>query len=92
MAGFEKMGKLILKGNPYKAKPRNGGGDDQPKEERYEVMLDGIEVDAYEGSWTFKNAPNRIQKAVRIPYCYTDEDDLEVKDYLLIGYEGRGPG
>ena len=68
----------ILGANPYK--PQN-----------QQVMLDETEWDVYAGTWAFKGQPQRIAKAIRIPYCYTDpKTNLPVLDYLLIGYEGSG--
>jgi len=33
---------------------------------------------------------HRIAKALRIAYCYKDAQGVEIKEYLLIGYEGSG--
>ena len=54
-------------------------------------MLKGIEQDAkYGGSWNFRTGSYRVAKALRIPYCYKDAQGVEIKEYLLIGYEGSG--
>ena len=93
ITSLEELCRRIFVANPYKAKPYPGRKQQEDKENRFELMTEGIEVDDYEGSWQFRNAPLRIRRAIRIPYCYIDADvGLEVKDYLLIGYEGRGPG
>jgi hypothetical protein len=42
--------------------------------------------------WYFRNGTYRIAKAIRIPYRYTNDEGLTVKEYLLIGYEGAGGG
>jgi hypothetical protein len=42
------------------------------------------------GNWNFKGVPHYIEKAIRIPYTYVDADNVTIKDYLLIGYEGGG--
>lgn len=75
------LGKLIFEANPYipKGAPKN-----------FEFMFKDTEM-SYKGmQWYFKNGSNYVGKAMRIPYCFTDEDGIEVKDYLLIGFEGGG--
>lgn len=42
------------------------------------------------GNWNFKGIPHHIEKAIRIPYTYTDDNGVRIRDYLLIGYEGGG--
>jgi hypothetical protein len=97
-----RLGQLILKANPYEAyapPPPSGKAKMTPAEvtahpeQVYLVSQDeGIEVDDYTGKWDFKNISYRIKRAIRIPYSYHDEKGVLFKDYLLIGYEGRGPG
>ena len=71
------LGNLIFLENPYG--------------QQIELMFDGIELDAnYEGTWDFRTGKYRIAKALRIPYCYTDKQGVEIREYLLIGYEGSG--
>ena len=53
----------------------------------------GSEVEAQrdnqEATWAFRGTPYQIRRALRIPYCYTDEFGSMVEEHLLIGYEGR---
>lgn len=42
------------------------------------------------GKWTFKGVPYEIEKALKIPYTYQDDDGLDVTEYLLIGFAGGG--
>ena len=42
------------------------------------------------GGWNFKRVPHHIEKAIRIPYTYYDDQGVQIRDYLLIGYEGGG--
>ncbi len=42
------------------------------------------------GGWNFKGVPHHIEKAIRIPYTYYDDHGVQIRDYLLIGYEGGG--
>jgi hypothetical protein len=42
------------------------------------------------GNWNFKGVPHFIEKAIRIPYTYVDANNVTIRDYLLIGYEGGG--
>jgi hypothetical protein len=56
-----------------------------------------LEVDDYEGHWTFKGQDQRIKKAVRIEYRYpaegaAGEAGVLATEYLLIGYVGAGGG
>lgn len=55
----------------------------------YEVDL-VIEQQLDVGNWNFKGVPHFIEKAIRIPYTYTDAQGVKIRDYLLIGYEGGG--
>ncbi|MBI4011679.1 MAG: hypothetical protein HY359_05165 [Candidatus Rokubacteria bacterium] len=71
------LGDLIFRENPYG--------------QSIELMLKGIEQDTkYTGTWDFRTGSYRIAKALRIPYCYKDAQGVEIKEYLLIGYEGSG--
>ncbi|HEY7870979.1 MAG TPA: hypothetical protein VIF59_17220 [Methylomirabilota bacterium] len=42
------------------------------------------------GNWNFKGVPHHIEKALKIPYTYKDANDVEIIEYLLIGYAGGG--
>ena len=75
------LGQLIFDENPYST---------QASPKQFEVMLNETEM-SYRGmQWYFKNGSNYVAKALRIPYCYKDKDGHEIRDYLLIGYEGGG--
>ncbi len=86
----ELLGEYILRANPYKEKK----SDPAPK--NIEVMLAETEKENYtadySGEWHFKKGSNRIARALRIPYCYEDAEGQEVRDYILVAYEGPGPG
>jgi hypothetical protein len=53
-----------------------------------------MEVDNYEGEWSFKGQTHRVTRAVRIPYRYPLRDasgnftGLYATENLLIGYAG----
>jgi hypothetical protein len=42
------------------------------------------------GTWTFKGVPHYIEKALKIPYTYTDANGVYIQEYLLIGFAGGG--
>ena len=42
------------------------------------------------GPWTFKGVPHEIEKALRIPYTYLDDNNVLIEEYLLIGFAGGG--
>ena len=48
-----------------------------------------VEVQKDVGDWYFKGVGHHVEKAIRIPYTYT-KNNVIVRDYLLIGYEGGG--
>jgi hypothetical protein len=86
------LGILIFKENPYAkpytpgtfvlpAPPKVGGMD--PDDAQVEKQLNL-------GTWTFKDTPHYIERAIRIAYTYTDAEGVTIRDYLLIGYEGGG--
>ena len=75
------LGQLIFDENPYST---------QVPPKQFKVMIEETEVDYKESEWYFKNGDNYVKKALRIPYCYTDKNGHEIRDYLLIGYEGGG--
>ena len=81
----KELGQLIFDANPYLKPPAAGG-----RKTKLEFMLDEVEMDYRGYQWTFKSGNDYVAKALRIPYCYTDADGVEVRDYLLIGYEGGG--
>ena len=42
------------------------------------------------GMWAFKGVPYYIERALKIPYKYQDENGVDIEDYLLIGFAGGG--
>ena len=42
------------------------------------------------GTWNFKGGPHYIEKAIKIPYTYTDANGVHIREYILIGYAGGG--
>jgi len=48
-----------------------------------------VEVQKDVGNWYFKGVGHHVEKAIRIPYTYT-KNNVVIRDYLLIGYEGGG--
>lgn len=79
------LGQLIFDSNPY---VKATGAP--PHKKQQEFMFDAVEVDYRSYQWTFKGGSSYIQKALRIPYCYIDDDGIEIRDYLLVGFEGGG--
>ena len=73
------LGQLIFDENPYFKPPK------KPK-----LILEETEVAYRDLEWYFKNGENYVAKALRIPYTYTDDRGHEIRDYLLIGFEGGG--
>ncbi len=71
---------VIRNANPYIQLP----GD--PRYENPIVIEQQLDV----GHWNFKDVSHFIEKAIRIPYTYTDDNGVLIRDYLLIGYEGGG--
>ena len=78
MAGFPTP--IIADANPYTV------GLPDPVYENPAV----IEQQFDSGNWNFKGVPHFIEKAIRIPYTYVDANNVTIRDYLLIGYEGGG--
>ena len=77
----ELLGQLIFKANPY-TQYQNAPA--------MQPTLNETEADSYSGLWNFKDSPQRVALALRIPYTYTDEHGITLRDYLLIGFEGSG--
>lgn len=53
----------------------------------------GIQLDDYEPVyWYFRNGQLRVNRAVRVPYCYPHpkNNQIVIVENLLIGYEGSG--
>jgi hypothetical protein len=73
---------LIAAANPYLPTDNSSTPD-------YETPII-IEQQLDVGGWSFKGVPHHIEKAIRIPYTYYDDHGVQVRDYLLIGYEGGG--
>jgi hypothetical protein len=72
---------LIRAMNPYKSQ-----GD-------FEVDFEGVEYAEKPGSWYFKGAAEPIARAVKIPYTFVwrvNGQDVTIRDYLLVGFEGGG--
>lgn len=77
--GPQDLWDYITKANPYSA--------------QMTFRLDSVEWENYteEGAnWGFRGEPQRVRRAIRIPYTYPGPNGLAVLDYLLIGYEGAG--
>jgi hypothetical protein len=86
MASAQDLGPYIARANPYKLNP----GDPEP--DHMDIMLDETEKDNYGATWYFRKGEHRIAAALRIPYCFKDKFGQEVRDYLLVGFEGMGSG
>ena len=54
----------------------------------YAALIIEQQLDA--GMWNFKGVPYFIEKALKIPYTYTDANNVLIQDYLLIGFAGGG--
>jgi hypothetical protein len=92
------LGKLIFMLNPYTKGQADtatiGNGSPGDKVDLGDVR---IQVDDYEGHWSFKGNDQRIKKALRIEYRYKMDDaagnaGVLATEYLLIGYAGSGGG
>jgi hypothetical protein len=42
------------------------------------------------GTWVFKGVPYYIEKALKVPYQYKDFHNVQIEEYLLIGFAGGG--
>jgi hypothetical protein len=84
MATAAQLGAYIAKANPYKLNP----GDQEAS--NFNLLLDHVEKDQYGAEWHFRYHEYRIRAALRIPYTFTDKNGQEVRDYLLVGFEGMG--
>lgn len=76
---------VITKANPYTGA---GTGATGPIYEPDATLVIEQQLDV--GTWNFKGVPHFIEKAIRIPYTYIDVNGVQIRDYLLIGYEGGG--
>jgi len=87
------FGLLIFRENPYTAElgtytaPANDGLAPAPGGMSIDETHVERQVDL---NWSFKGVPHYIERALRIPYTYTDENGVDIRDYILIGYEGGG--
>lgn len=72
---------VIQQANPY---------TDPPATQANFVDPPVVEQQADAGTWTFKGVPHHIEKALRIPYTYTDANGVHIREYLLIGFAGGG--
>jgi hypothetical protein len=75
------LGQLIFDENPYSA---------QQPPKKFKMFLEETELAYRDLEWYFKNGENYVAKALRIPYSYTDQNGHEIRDYLLVGFEGGG--
>jgi hypothetical protein len=96
MSAEEALGKLIFILNPYtKGVPGTATiGPGSPGDD-IDLSQISIEIDDYEGHWSFKGNDHRVKRAVRIQYRYNGEaGDLGVltTEHLLIGFLGSGGG
>ena len=78
---------LLDRANPYVPWPIPGGITSN-----FELVNGGtiVEQQLDAGPWTFKGVPHHIEKALRIPYIYLDDDGVQIREYLLIGFAGGG--
>lgn len=76
------LGQYISDANPY-TRNRNPGDTN--------FMLNFSEKEAYDNTgWEFKGTPHRIAKAIKIPYCFRDEDGQVTTKFIFVGFEGSG--
>lgn len=73
---------MLDRANPYTPPPQPPGNYDGP------VIVVEQQKDA--GMWNFKGVPHFIEKALKIPYTYTDTNGVMIREYLLIGFVGGG--
>jgi len=76
---FEQVVKLS---NPYSNYPGTG-----PMQFDNPIV---VEQQVHLGMWAFKGVPYYIEKALKIPYTYTNSAGVTIEDYLLIGFAGGG--
>ena len=86
------LGKLIFLLNPCtKGAPTATIGHGLP-----DVPIDldevSVEIDDYEGHWSFKEHEHRVKRAVRIQYRYKGDQGIFFTEHLLIGFLGSGGG
>jgi len=90
------LGLLVYASNPYKTT--------QPNEPfGFELELDDVELQERPGTWKFKYGERYVQRAIRVPYCYTPAtmkdirplpfvnpapQSFMIRDHFLIGFEG----
>jgi len=77
------LGKLIIEENPYTPPPITPPVTAM-------VATEPVEAQADLGTWQFKGVPYYIEKALKIPYTYTDASGHTIQDYVLVGYAGGG--
>lgn len=73
---------MLDNANPYTRDLPNPGNYESP------VIVVEQQLDA--GMWNFKGVPHFIEKALKIPYTYTDAHQVVIRDYILIGFVGGG--
>lgn len=90
---YDELGKLIHTLNPYSqdmdlnCMPTPGAPD-------VTVQNFQVEIDDYQGEWTFKNQMQKVERALRITYRYPLKDKdgnpngLWATEHLLVGYAG----
>ena len=102
MALEQELGQLINILNPY-SNPTGAAGYPNPMEFRTNMPPAGpgqvtaqfeVEIDNYEGEWSFKGVTNKVSRALRITYRYPRVDannnpnGVWATEHLLIGYAG----
>ena len=98
----EQLGRLIRLLNPYSTDMKHGADTSTPAGQpaSSEAESQGqfpVQVDNYEGEWTFKGGEYTVTKSLRITYRYPlyDKDKNLIcyaTEHLLIGYAGGNGG
>jgi hypothetical protein len=107
----EQLGRLIRLLNPYSTDMKQSAGTPTPTGStltpaRQQATTEGddqgqfpLQVDNYDGEWTFKGNPYKVTKALRITYRYPLYDNATppkivcyATEHLLIGYAGGNGG
>jgi hypothetical protein len=98
----EQLGRLICLLNPYSTDMRPNADTPTPAGQQASSAVENqgqfpVQVDNYDGEWTFKGGTYKVTKSLRITYRYPLRDKENklicyATEHLLIGYAGGNGG